>query len=66
MEGITDFTVCFDVNGKNYSFNASAIKRDVADGEGKPVLGAVVYDKDGRRGVCNLSPDWRIISLFME
>lgn len=63
--GITDFTVSFIHNGKHYTFDASTLNRNLTDGGGKPVLFVKVYDEDGNSGICNLTPDWRIVSLFM-
>lgn len=64
--GITNFTVSFEHEGKRYTFDASKINRNLADGSGNKILAAKVYDEDGRSGVCNLTTDWRIVSLYME
>ena len=64
--GIETFSVTFFHAGQTYSFDAGSIRRDLTDGAGNPILCAAVRDGDGREGVCNLSPDWRIISLYMN
>lgn len=64
--GITDFAVFFIHNGKSYAFDASKITRSLTDGAGQPILSARVYGEDGSSGICNLTPDWRIVSLYMD
>lgn len=64
--GITAFEVNFVHNGKHYTFDASTITRNLVDGGGNPILSVEVHDDDGRLGMCNLTPDWRIASLIMK
>ena len=65
-QGITQFIIAFTWEGHTYLANADTIKRDLSDGGGNPILSAVCYDEDGRRGVINLTPRWEIKNLTME
>ena len=64
--GITDFTVRFQFEGKEYEFNGDDIRRNLTNGAGKRILNVRVHDKDGRTGICDLTEDWRVVSLFMK
>lgn len=63
---ITDFMFSFSLNGKNYVANAATINRDLTDGAGNHILAAQCWDEDGNNGVCHLTSDWKIKSLFMH
>lgn len=64
--GIVDFTVSFIHDGMLYSFDAANINRNLTDGGNNPIFSVRVCCENGRMGVCNLTPDWRIISLYMD
>lgn len=60
------FVVRFKVNGMWYQFDGGTIDRSKTDGCGNPIYTADVHDENGRPGVVNLTPDWKIKSIFME
>lgn len=65
MEGLTEFTVYFVINGKEYHFYGNDIPRHTTDGCGNAIYGAKCYDKHEKfAGVANMTEDWRIRSFF--
>ncbi len=69
-EAMTNFSVKFTLDGRNFEFYANNINRNTTDGGGNPIYYAKCYElgKRGqviRTGVVNLTADWKVKSLFI-
>lgn len=64
---MTNFFVCFEINGYEWLFDAKDVRRDTTDGAGGPILYVKCRQPaTGKTGVANLTADWKIKSFCIN